>query len=325
VGWPAAIVCFGLFLAVMAPWWIRDLSVFGSISPSSSNGRILWIRTYEQLFSASDVTTPATFFAQGAGSLVASRVGGLVAAIQVFAGTPLLFFLAPFAAVGWWLHRRDPAFLPWTIYAVTFLVFAGLVFAVHLPYGMALHSEMALVPHAYLLSVVGIAASVEWAARRRPGWNAATATRNFTLLALAVTWAFAILSTARMEADWTGDADMRSTVLDGTDIPAGDRLMSSDPGAFWYAAGIPGIITPDDPLDVVEAAARTYGVRWLELEQKHLVPSLEPVLTGRLRPAWLSAPLRQVWPDGASPTTSTPSAALYAVCLEPGDARCAAP
>ena len=39
----AAIVAAGLFLAVMAPWEARQLAVFGSLSPSSSTGRILFI------------------------------------------------------------------------------------------------------------------------------------------------------------------------------------------------------------------------------------------------------------------------------------------
>ena len=72
--------------------------------------------------------------------------GGLVAAIQVIGGTPLLFFLVPFMLIGAWLHRHDAAIRPWIIYGATFLVFSALVFAVHLPYGMALHSGMSLVP-----------------------------------------------------------------------------------------------------------------------------------------------------------------------------------
>ncbi len=70
IGWTAALACFGLFLLVMAPWWIRDLAQFGSISPSSSSGRILWIRTYDEQFTVGSPSTPATFFSQGLGPLV---------------------------------------------------------------------------------------------------------------------------------------------------------------------------------------------------------------------------------------------------------------
>ena len=45
----AAIVAGGLFVVVMAPWELRQLAVFGSLSPSSSTGRILFIRSIDEL------------------------------------------------------------------------------------------------------------------------------------------------------------------------------------------------------------------------------------------------------------------------------------
>ena len=324
IGWGAAIACFGLFLLVMAPWWIRDQLLFGSISPSSSSGRILWIRTYEQLFSVGDQTTPATFFAQGLGPLVASRIGGLGAVIIVLGSQPLLFFLVPFLLVGVWLHRHDPAFRPWLVYAITFLVFSALVFAVHLPYGMALHSGMALVPHAYLLSIVGIGAAVRWVGARRPHWDVPRATRNFTVVAIGLVWVIGAVATLLLARGWGHEADYRTAIMTAHPIPAADRLMSADPGAYWYRWGITGVPTPNDPLPVVRQAAALYDVRWLILEKDQLVPSLEPVLAGKVRPSWLSRPLAVV-PEGQGATGSAaplPKAALFAVCLSPGDTRC---
>jgi hypothetical protein len=324
IGWRPAIACFGLFLLVMAPWWIRDLSLFGSISPSSSSGRIIWIRTYDEQFSVGQPSTPATFFSQGLGPLIASRIGGLGAAIEVIGGTPLLFFLVPFMAIGAWLHRADAAFRPWLIYGLTFLVFSALVFAVHLPYGMALHSGMALVPQAYLLTVIGIGAAVSWVAARRPHWDAPRATRNFTLMAIAVAWLAGVGATWRLASTWQGEADYRTALLDAHPVPATDRMMSPDPGAYWYRWGITGVPTPYDPLDVVRQAAALYDVRWLVLEKDQLVPSLEPVLAGTVHPAWLSKPLAVVppVPGAMGPDAKLPQAELFAVCLSPGDARC---
>ncbi len=324
IGWIAAIACFGLFLLVMTPWWIRDYSIFGSISPSSSSGRILWIRTYEQLFSVSDQTTPATFFAQGLGPLIASRIGGLIVALEVFVTQPLLIVLMPFMLWGAWLQRRNLTFRPWMVYGLTFLVFAGLVFAVHLPYGMALHSEMALAPHGYLLSVVGIGAAVRWVALRRPHWDAARATRNFTAITVGLVWVVGAVATLLLAGAWRHEADYRTALLSEHPVPATDRLMSADPGAYWYRWGITGVPTPNDPLPVVEKAAALYGVRWLILEKDQLVPSLRPVLAGQVQPSWLSRPLAVVpaAPSDTGPDATLPQAALYAVCLSPGDARC---
>ncbi len=324
IGWIAAIACFGLFLLVMAPWWIRDLQLFGSISPSSSSGRILWIRTYMQLFSVSDQATPATFFAQGLGPLLASRIGGLGAAVIVLGTQPLLIVLVPFMLIGTWLHRGNPAFRPWLVYGITFLLFSALVFAVHLPYGMALHSGMALMPHAYLLSIVGIGATVRWVAVRRPNWDVPRATRNFTAIAVGLVWVIGAVATLLLAGTWQHEANDRTALLSEHPVPATDRLMSADPGAYWYRWGITGVPTSNDPLPVVEKAAALYGVRWLILEKEQLVPSLRPVLAGTEHPSWLSKPLAVV-PATASdtgPDAALPQAALYAVCLSPQDSRC---
>jgi 4-amino-4-deoxy-L-arabinose transferase-like glycosyltransferase len=44
IPWSAAIACAALFLLVMAPWWARQIAVFGSLSPSTASGRVLFIR-----------------------------------------------------------------------------------------------------------------------------------------------------------------------------------------------------------------------------------------------------------------------------------------
>ena len=105
--------------------------------------------------------------------------------------------------------------------------------------------------------------------------------------------------------------------------------MSPDPGAYRYQGGWAGIVTPDDPLPVVEMALRRYGVRWLTIEGAHVTAALLPVLTEQIRPEWLSTPLVVVpalpLEDEAgeiAPGPPIPRAALFAVCLEPADERC---
>src|SRR6185312_6280741 len=80
----AALACVGLFVLVMAPWWLRQLAVFGSISPSSTSGRVFFIRDIGEWNS---ITTPATLdhlLGMGIGPFLATRVGGLVAALMIF-------------------------------------------------------------------------------------------------------------------------------------------------------------------------------------------------------------------------------------------------
>jgi hypothetical protein len=327
IGWPAALACAGAFVLVTGPWWLRQLSVFGSLSPSAASGRILWITDYRQLYSVTGDTSLATFLAQGIGPLLASRVGGFLAALGIFASMPLLVILAPFTGIGTWLRRRDPNFLPWLVYGTTLLAFSGLLFAVHVPYGTFLHSAVALLPHAYLLALGGITASVAWVATHRSSWEPERAGRVFALMAVVVVMLSGGIATAMTISHWCAEQQLRLQVAAAlADEPAGDRLMSPDAGGYRFLAGRQGIVTPDDPLPVVQQALQLYDVRWLVLERDHITSALAPLLAGQERPPWLSRPVVTV-PGSTSADADAedqlPAAALFAVCLAPGDQRCA--
>src|SRR5688572_5986693 len=66
----AAVGCAALFALVYAPWLARQLAVFGSIAPSATSGRILWLVDYNQLFSIGPPLGPADLLAQGVGPLL---------------------------------------------------------------------------------------------------------------------------------------------------------------------------------------------------------------------------------------------------------------
>ena len=109
-------------------------------------------------------------------------------------------------------------------------------------------------------------------------------------------------------------------------VPAGRAGDVPGRRRVRYLAGRPGIVTPEDPLPVVEDALRRYGVRWLILERAFMTRDLAPVLAGD-GPTRRGSPQPLVTVTAPGATTSParmPDAALYAVCLTPGDDRCAA-
>lgn len=331
IGWGAALGCFALFALVYAPWLVRQLEVFGSIAPSAANGRILWISDYSELFSVTAPATPASLLADGWGPFLFSRLGGLLSALGQFALLPLVVVLVPFALVGAWVRRGDTAFRPFFVYAFVLFAANGLLFAVHVPYGTFLHSAVALLPHTYLLVVAGVAAVVGWVARRRPSWDAARATTVFGYGAVVVAVAGAVLQSANTIGRWSAQraAEMPLAASLVAAAQPGDRVMSADPGAYRYLTGLGGIVTPNDDLGTIEEAARLYDVRWLVLERNEIVPAMEPVLLGETSPGWLSRPVAVVPGSGGAVASTSPSfpvehyGAIYAVCFDAADARCA--
>jgi hypothetical protein len=328
IGWGQAIACFALFLVVVSPWWARQLAVFGSISPSTSSGRILFIRTITDMNS---VTTPATlqsFLGQGIGPLVESRVFGFIAAAGNYIVIVLSFVLTPFLFIGAWMRRRSIDYRAFFIYAALLFAASGLLFAIHVPLGMFLHSAVALVPHTYILVLEGVIGAVAWVAARRPKWNEAEATRFFLGATVGITIVTGVLGTWKVQEEWgkeRNDRQQLNTAMDRLGIGMDELVMSGDASGTKYFTGRGGVVTVSDPIDVVGQVGKAYGIRWLVLERDHIVDSLGPVLKGTERPSWIGAPvwtLRDSPPENAEDTY--PDIALYPLCFEPGDTRCSA-
>jgi 4-amino-4-deoxy-L-arabinose transferase-like glycosyltransferase len=325
----AALACVGAFLLVVAPWAIRQVDTFGTILPSAVSGRALWLTDYQQLFSVAQPPTLDQWLSQGVGWIVSSRLGGLLAALGLFALLPLAAVLAPFAAFGAWHERRNVAFGPFLIYGAALLLVMALLFPILVPHGTFIHASASLIPYTFLLTVVGIGAAVRWIAERRPAWNADVAVRVFSWSAVAVAVIATVVQTSTTTAAWS-QARERQTALVASLVtqPPGDRFMAADPGAINYLTGRQGVVTPADSLPVIEQVMRDYDVKWLVLESDQIVPALEPVLTGTDKPDWISGPVAivngQISPVatiGPAPS-AVPDGALFAVCLTPGDTRC---
>jgi hypothetical protein len=317
----SAVACAGLFLVVMAPWIARQLAVFGSISPSSASGKVLFIRSIEEW---NQISSPATFdhlFGMGIGPLLLTRVGGFVAAVGIFTtlvGAGLLVF--PMIA-GAWQRRRSVDFGPFFGYAVALFGFSAIVSAVHVPGGTFIHSAVALVPHGYVLALEGVRAAVGWVATRRPSWNREAATRVFGGVAVGLAVVAAVFGTVAVDASWNAKRDARVTLaaaLDLAGVAADDRLMTIDAAGFKYFTGRGGVVTTNDSLDTELQIATAYRVSWLVLERDEIATSMAPVISGEVRPSWIGAPVFSL----PSADGGAPRIALYPVCLSPVDPRC---
>jgi hypothetical protein len=320
ISWLAGIAAVVLFMVVMGPWWARQLAVFGSISPTSSSGAALWIRTIQEWNSITADPTPAHFFAQGWGPIIASRLQGLVDAFGNFVTFIASVVLLPFLVIGMVVRRHSPDFGPWFVY--TFVAFAGatILYPLHVPGGAFIHTAIGLLPHAAILSVEGILVVVGWISRRRQQWQPSLAGSVFVWGMTALVVATALVFTPAVMSGWNAVRQPRvalASYLAGSGIPSTDRFLSIDAGGIKYWTGHPGIVTPDDPIEVIQSVAIAYDTRWLVLERGDAARALAPVLAGT-RPSWIGAPVFSVpAADGGLPRL-----AFYPVCTTAADTRC---
>jgi hypothetical protein len=329
IPWRYAFACAGLFAIVMAPWYLRQLAVFGSFSPSSTSGRLLLIANYEQLNSVTSDTSLGAFLGQGIGPLLTSRVLGLVSAIEIYSVLACSVMLVPFVLVGAWARRRSIDFGPFFIYFALLFAASALLFAVHVPYGTFLHSAVALVPFTFILGMEGVVIVVTWVARHRRGWEEGRAARMFLVAAVATVilnaGAFAVL----VSTSWNSERDgivAAGQAIDAAGARSSDLVMSADPAGIEYYTGRGGVMTPEDSLDVIHHVADVYGVRWLVLQRSQIVAAMAPVLEARGRPAWIGPPIYSRPYDGPktgdAAADAAPAVAVYPVCTTPADTRC---
>ena len=323
----AAGSCVAIFVLVMSPWWLRQLAVFGSISPSTASGKVLFIRDIGEWNS---ISTPANLdhlLGMGIGPLLVSRIGGLAAASLIFITLVAGVVLAPFMVIGGWSRRHSDDMRPFFVYGGILFAFSAIVSAVHVPGGTFIHSAVALAPYSYILALEGVAIGVAWIAARRRTWDVTTATSIFTASVIGFAVVAAVFGTVVVHAVWNERRERDVAVaaaLDANGASPTDRVMSIDAASTRYWSGRGGVVLVNDPIDTVHEVASAYDIRWLVLDARESVPVAGPILAGE-RPSWVGAPIAQYGsgPDGTlMPTAADPDLAVYPVCITAGDDRC---
>jgi len=321
ISFAAAVGCLGLFLLVMGPWWARQLTTFGSISPTSSNGVALWIRTISEWNSITAAPSLDKFLAQGWGPIIASRLAGLWSAVGNYVVVIGSVVLVPFIIIGAIGRLGSRDFTPWFAYTGVVFFTATFLYPLHVPGGAFIHSAIGLAPHAMILAMEGVLIVVSWIASRRRSWDERRAGPIFAWGMVILVIGTAVAFGRPVQAQWDAVRQPRLALaaeLDRLAVPPEDRLLSIDAAGMKYFTGHPGVVTPDDPIETIEAVARAYGTRWLVLERGDAARALAPVLLGEFRPAWIGPPLFSV----ASADGGAPRLALYAVCTTTNDDRC---
>jgi hypothetical protein len=316
-------------MLVVAPWYLRQLAVFGTILPSSAAGQTFFISNYDDINSVTSSASIGSFMSQGIGSIVAGRVLGLVAAVGIYSVLLCSLALAPFVVVGAWARRRSADLGPFFLYAGLLFAVSALLFPFYVPHGTFIHSAVALVPFSFILGMEGIVVVVTWVARHRSSWEEARAARMFLLAAIALLALNAGVFGAGASQSWNSERESliaAGAAIDAVGAPNTDLVMSADPAGIEYYTGRGGVVTPVDSLDVIHRVAELYGVRWLVLQRSQIVAAMAPVLESKGQPAWIGRPIFSLPYDGPktgdSAADAAPAVAVYPICTAAFDLRC---
>jgi dolichyl-phosphate-mannose-protein mannosyltransferase len=271
-------VVVGGYIVVMGPWFVRNLVVAGAPLPPGSI-RSLWLTAYDDFFSfPTDRLTLAGYLASGAGNVLAGKWMALRSNLATLAVAPGGFTAFPFALLGLWRLRRQPAVQLSLFYGAVLLAAMSLVFTFPGMRGGFFHSAASLLPFWMPAAVAGLDAAVDAAARRLPHWQPKRSRPIFTALlvliaaglSIAVFWTRVIGPDPSRPAWSKMDQAYRDAGAWFRSQGRGDELVVvNNPPGWYYNTSRSAIVIPSGGRAELLAAMTAFDARWVFLDSNH--------------------------------------------------------
>jgi hypothetical protein len=268
------------FLLVMAPWYVRNIGIFGSImSPAGS--RALWITSYDETFiyPASKLTMDA-WLASGWNAILDARLWALNNNIQTAIAAQGHLILFPFIVGGMYLLRKDrrvqAGIIVWSILflVMTFIFpFAGVR-------GSFFHAAAALQPLFWVLTPFCLERVVAWARSKGRFTDHAYVVFRIALvqivlmLSIWVVWV-RVIQNGWQEGELSYPAVERFLVENGAQ-PTDTIIVLSSP-AYYMLTGRPAYVQPYGDVNTLLEVAERYDIKYFAFEAQGRLKPLKDV------------------------------------------------
>ncbi|HTP11807.1 MAG TPA: glycosyltransferase family 39 protein [Anaerolineae bacterium] len=248
------------FVVLVGAWSLRNLVVFGSIQPSSLLTAAA-ARSYGEWFNYADPPSWAKLLADGLGSIVSARLNGLwyCVGVVVLGTFPYGLIGLPIA-----LLRRESLFRVFSVYGVTLLLAAGLIFTVPSLTGSFYHSAG---PYA-VWGALGCVMAMKYLYDRPRARVLAVA--GYALIVglmvgqSALAWTSAITSSRAQGQQFAKIADWIKA-----NVPFGEPIITTQANTLNYATGHPALtLPPVQDVAVLRQLADRYGVRYVVVTER---------------------------------------------------------
>lgn len=270
------------YLVLLTPWFIRNLTVFGSIlAPGGS--KMLWLTSYDQIFSfPASTLTLHSWLQSGWMEILKARLWALGLNLANAFSVQGMIFLWPLGLIGAWSLRKDKrvllALLAWcmTLAAMTVAFpFAG-------ARGGFFHSGAGTQTMWWVLIPIGLDRVNDWGVRIL-GWKPERARRVFPIIFVSLAALLTlVISFSKLGAEqgWNYESDSYRAVnsfLVERGIPGNSVVIVANPPGFWLATGHPAVSVPDGGGETVLAVARKFNAQVLVLEKSSTPAALKDV------------------------------------------------
>jgi hypothetical protein len=268
------------YLVLMAPWYGRNLKLFGSLF-SPGGARTIWMTNYNQIFSYTpDLINFSTWMQAGWAAHLLDRAAAMKLNLSTLGAVQCGIVLAPLVVVGLWRLRREG----WARFLMLMWLGILALMTVIFPYsgsrGGYFHAGAGIQVGVWILSVEGLDTAIQWAAGRR-GWDRRQALRILGggvigISILMTGWLFSkrVIGPDPSEPVWDR-VGRHYQAIDQSQSFVGAGLdsvvMVNNPPGYYAATGRAAVVIPDEDFDELLKAARQFDAAYIILEEDHVV------------------------------------------------------
>ncbi|NDJ85958.1 MAG: hypothetical protein GYB66_08740 [Chloroflexi bacterium] len=264
------------YLLVMAPWFVRNMTVIESPLPTGGVNTA-FLRGYNEIFAYPVDWSPQNFFAWGWGNIVDSRLEALGANFGTWLAVENYVLLGPFALVALWRQRHHKLLMGFMWYALGLHFAMTFVFAYPGYRGGLFHSSAALLPFWAALGVIGMDMGIARMAQWR-NWKPQEARLVFGVAVVIIAIALSVNGLRTQLGRAPLDYDDRTQHL-----PDDAVIMVNNPAGWYYHTGLWGVTLPEAPLERVPEIAGRFCVTHLVIDQ-NVTESFKPLIEGNIAP-----------------------------------------
>ncbi len=267
------------YALMMAPWYLRNLSEWGSLMPPG-NSRAMWVTTYEEtMIYPASLLTPQHWLSAGLGAHLQARWNALINHLQTVLAVQSSIVLFPFILAGLWkLRGRSEVRLGVFLWLVTLAVMT-LVFPLAGINGGFFHSGAAFQALFWAAAPLGVDALMSGYARWRHLSQPQTMVRFMAgVLVTTCVLLSLVLYVQRVigsePGGWKLSASDRhyrevEQLLSNLGAEPGDAVLVNNPPGYWLASRRPAAVIPYGDEHMLLAAARQYQIRYVVLERNN--------------------------------------------------------
>lgn len=270
---------FGLlgFALVMAPWYIRNYSLFQSIMPPG-NSLMLWLTKYNDLFVyPSNGLTISRWISSGFFIILLDRLKALLSNMQTLIASGGLIFLSPIMAIGVWKTRKS--FIAKIAWLMLTAILAVMTFV--FPYagerGGFFHSLAAVQVILWSMVPVGLDAIIQWGVKHRK-WKTNRSWKMFGTALVVVAGVFsAFLFSEKLHKGTENGIPWNHTQTAFTSIEqnlakeTGDLkgvIMVNDPPGYTLATKRSSVMIPTGGESAVVEVCQRYDIHYLVINDE---------------------------------------------------------